>query len=237
MPTISFLRARPDRNASEFHAWLLAEVKAGFENEPAGRPYCILSLDEPLPSGFILPPAMRLDASNSIPWPPYDAAILRAGPEAAATVPAGLDRWIDLDHSYRVTRNVIKDDGAIADGRPSTGIKYLRGLVFHADLPESAIRRSWARHAPLAVEVHVGASRYVQWWVDEHLSRDAPRIGGIAELHFASERALADGFFDSPRGMKEIIQDTGHFIAGGPPRLFARDHVFGRHSDGTGLRR
>jgi hypothetical protein len=125
---------------------------------------------------------------------------------------------------------VIKDDGASADGRPSTGIKYLRGLIFYEDLPESAVRRSWARHAPLAVEVHIGASRYVQWWVEERRSRDAPEIGGIAELHFASDQALAQGFFDSPRGMKGIIQDTGHFIAGGPARLFARDHVFGRYA-------
>lgn len=228
---ISFLRVRRDRDVSGFREWLLAQIASTFENRPAPQAYCVVSLGEAVPSDFVLPPAMRLDASNSNPWPPYDAAILLADAEPAAAIPAGLDQWVDLEHSYRVTRNVIKDDGTIADGRPSTGIKYLRGLVFHADLPESAIRRSWARHAPLAVEVHVGASRYVQWWVDEHLSRDAPKIGGIAELHFASERALADGFFDSPRGMKEIVQDTGHFIAGGPARLFARDHVFGRYAD------
>ena len=231
MPIISFLRVRQDRRTSEFHAWLLAHIKASFESKAAGRTYCVLSLDEPLPSGFVLPPAMRLDASNSVPWPPYDAAILRGDVEPAAALPSGLGEWADLEHTYRVTRKVIKDDGSIVDGCPSTGIKYLRGLIFHEDLPESAIRRSWARHAPLAVEVHEGASRYVQWWVEEHLSRDAPKIGGIAELHFASECALAERFFDSPRGMKEIVQDTGHFIAGGPPRLFARDHVFGEYAD------
>jgi hypothetical protein len=231
MPIISFLRVRQDRNASEFHQWLLGQTRAAFENSSARQAYCVLSLGTPPPADFSLPPAMRLDASNSVPWPPYDAAILRGGIDPMAAIPAGLDEWVDLDHAYRVTRKVIKDDGAIADGSPSTGIKYLRGLIFHEDLPESAVRRSWARHAPLAVEVHVGASRYVQWWVDEHLSRDAPKIGGIAELHFATERALAEGFFDSPRGMKEIVQDTGHFIAGGPPRLFARDHVFGTYAD------
>jgi hypothetical protein len=235
MPVISFMRVRQDRKVSEFHGWLLAQIATTFENKPASQEasqkYCIVSLGESSPSGLSLPPAMRLDASNSVPWPPYDAAVLRGDFEPAAVVPAGLDEWIDLNHAYRVTRNVIKDDGVIVDGRPSTGIKYLRGLIFHQDLPESAVRRSWARHAPLAVEVHVGASRYVQWWVDEHLSRDAPKIGGIAERHFATGQALAERFFDSPRGMKEIVQDTGHFIAGGPPRLFARDHVFGKHAD------
>lgn len=230
MPIISFLRVRPDRELAEFQRRLLAQVAAEFEGEHARQGYCVVSLGVPPPSGFALPQAMRLDASNSVPWPPYDAAVLRSD-AAPATIAAGLDEWIDLDHSYRITRKVIKDDGAIAHGRPSTGIKYLRGLIFHEDLPESAVRRSWAHHAPLAVEVHVGASRYVQWWVEEQLSVDAPKIGGIAELHFASDKALAEGFFDSPRGMKEIVQDTGHFIAGGPARLFARDHVFGRHAD------
>ena len=71
---------------------------------------------------------MRLDASNSVPWPPYDAAILRRDIEPTHAFPAGLSEWADLEHAYRVTRKVIKDDGAIVDGSPSTGIKYLRGL-------------------------------------------------------------------------------------------------------------
>lgn len=224
MAIISFLRVRANRDATEFGRWLMQKLEAASENT---SDYCVLSLGVPPPSDFSLPPAMRLDASNSVPWPPYDAALLceRTAPtDAFAT---DIREWVDLDHSYRVTRKVIKDDGTIADGRPSTGIKYLRGLIFHDDLPESAIRRSWARHAPLAVDVHEGASRYVQWWVDEHLARDAPCIGGIAELHFASDRALAERFFDSPRGMKEIAHDLGHFVAGGPPRLFARDYVYG----------
>ena len=227
MLTISFLRVRPERKASEFHDWLLARADAACKSRSAA--YCVVSLSEPVPPGFFLPPAMRLDASNSVPWPPYDAALLHAG--TIEGLSAETPEWVDLQHSYRVTRQVIKDDGRIADGRPSTGIKYLRGLIFHQDMPESAIRRSWTHHASLAVEVHVGASRYVQWWVEEHLSPDAPNIGGIAELHFATESALVEGFFESQRGMKAIAHDLGHFVAGGPPRLFARDYAFRRTAD------
>jgi hypothetical protein len=226
MPIISFLRVRQDREATEFRRWLLAQVEHTYE----ASSYCVLSLSEPPPSGFTVPAAMRLDASNSVPWPPYDAAILRGFDESLKAYPAGLNEWVDLEHIYRVARNVVKDDGSILDGRPSNGIKYLRGLIFHEDLPETAVRRSWARHALLAVEVHEGASRYVQWWVEEHLSHDAPKIGGIAELHFATDTALEERFFDSPRGMKEIAHDLGHFVAGGPPRLFARDYVYGSYS-------
>jgi hypothetical protein len=111
-------RVRQDRDATEFHRWLLTLVEAIFEKNSE---YCVLSLDESPPSGFSLPPAMRLDASNSIPWPPYDAAILAGHAEPKSLLP-GLSEWADLQHAYRVTRKVIKDDGVIVDGKPSTGI-------------------------------------------------------------------------------------------------------------------
>jgi hypothetical protein len=67
MPTISFLRVRHNRNVSQFRDWLLAQIAATFEAGSLAQAYCIISLAEPTPSGFALPPGMRLDASNSIP--------------------------------------------------------------------------------------------------------------------------------------------------------------------------
>jgi hypothetical protein len=227
MPIMSFLRVRQSLLVDDFMAWLLPRVAEQFGSRASADTYCVVSAGRPQPSGFILPPGMRREAGNSEPWPPYSAAVLTHGFELGPEITRAMSTWLDLVHSYRVTRTVIKDDGAIASGRPSSGIKYLRGLTFHPDLPHSAIRRSWANHANLAVDVHVGASRYVQWWVDEQLTDDAPRIGGVAELHFADEKALEQRFFDSPRGVKEIVQDLAHFVDGGPPRLFASDHVFG----------
>lgn len=227
MPIMSFVRVRQGLHAENFIAWLLPRVADEFARRAAADAYAVVSAGRPQPSGFVLPPSLRREAGNSEPWPPYDAAILVQGFALGQETSRALPEWLDLVHSYRVTGTVIKDDGAIVGGRPSSGIKYLRGLAFHPDLPEPAIRRSWANHANLAVDVHVGASRYVQWWVDERLTEDAPRIGGVAELHFADEEALEQRFFDSPRGAKEIVQDLAHFVAGGPPRLFASDHVFG----------
>lgn len=175
MPTVSFLRVRPDRKASDFHKWLLDQVATAFDIMPSSDAHAVDSIGEPAPTDFVLPAAMQLTASNSTPWPPYDAAVLCTGAERAQLVPASVSEWVDLDHVYRVTPKVIKDYGTIIAGSPTTGIKYLRGLIFHQDLPETAIRRAWANHAPLAVEVHEGASRYVQWWVDENLSPDSPQ--------------------------------------------------------------
>jgi hypothetical protein len=98
-------------------------------------------------------------------------------------------------------------------------------LHFHADMPDSAVRRSWANHAKLAVKVHVGAERYRQHWIEERLTADGPHYRGASELHFASRQELIEGYFDSQRGREEIVQDIAHFIAGRPPRIFTREHV------------
>lgn len=106
----------------------------------------------------------------------------------------------------------------------SPGIKYIGLLEFHADLPDSAAKRSWAIHANLAVEVHVGMDKYVRNWVVEAPTPGCKPARGIAELHFPSEQAITDRFFDSERGMREILHDTSHFVASGA-RSFASEHV------------
>jgi len=230
MSIMTFLRLRPNLEVEAFAGWLLPRVAAQFGSGARASSSCVVSAGRPQPDGFVLPANMRREGGASEPWPPYSAAIVTDDFELAADTTQAISEWIDLSHSYRVTPTVIKDDGAIAVGQPSSGIKYLRGLTFHSDLPASSVRRSWANHANLAIDVHVGASRYVQWWVDEQLTADAPRIGGVAELHFAKVENLEERFFDSPRGAKEIVQDLAHFVAGGPPRLFANDYVFcGQH--------
>lgn len=106
----------------------------------------------------------------------------------------------------------------------SPGIKYIGLLEFHADLPDSAARRSWGIHANLAVDVHVGMDKYVRNWVVEAPTPNCKPARGISELHFPSEEAITDRFFDSERGMREILHDTSHFVASGA-RSFVSEHV------------
>lgn len=231
MPYLVFLRAREDAHREAFRRWLAADhgprigaIAPGLTRVVAT--ICAASPDGP--EGLNLPEQMRLNGSNTQPWPGYDAALTLDGPAAAVTLlcDGELAEHVDLCHAYRVSEKVIIDKGTIHAGRPSNGMTYLRGIHFHDDLPQSARVRSWTLHGGLAVKVHVGVSRYVQWYVDEVLTADAPAIGGVAELHFPSRRDMVEGFFDSPRGRDEIVQDTRHFIAGGPPRLFAEQFVF-----------
>lgn len=225
MPIMSFLRLKQNLACGEFIAWCSADIERQVQQYDKAGARCVISEGRPQPAGFVVPAGLRTEVGPA-PWPPYDAALLEESFELAEQTKQSMAGWLDLVHSYQVSEAVIKDDGSIATGRPSTGIKYLRGLSFHPDLPPSAVKRSWANHAKLAVDVHVGASRYVQWWVEKQITPDAPNIGGIAELHFANDAALEERFVDSPRGAKEIVQDLAHFVAGGPPRLFARDYVF-----------
>lgn len=104
-------------------------------------------------------------------------------------------------------------------GRDDEAITLLGRLMFHADLPDSAARRSWSHHAALAERVHVGASHYIQNWVVGPLSPECPPTRGLPELRFPGRRALIEGFFDSDRGRDEIVHDTSHFVSAGP-RLF-----------------
>ena len=113
------------------------------------------------------------------------------------------------------------------------GITYLRPITFHADMAPSAARRSWTLHAPLAVRTHVGACRYVQWWIDAVLSPQGPPIAGIVEMRFPSDQNLAQQFFTSERARQDIARDTGHFIAGGT-RLYTREQELDVLGGGVG---
>lgn len=157
----------------------------------------------------------------------YDVIISLHGSDAALRrVDWGelLDDAPATVHSYAVEQRIIFDRGAARQMGTSPGLKLFGRLMFHADMPDSAARRSWALHAGLAERVHVGASRYVQNWVVETLTPDSPPTRGMPEMSFPSERDLVERFFDSDRGRDEILQDTAHFVASGP-RFYAVEDV------------
>lgn len=135
-------------------------------------------------------------------------------------------------HAYAVTATEIYHRRDFARGQPSAGIKLIGRLMFHADMPDSAVRRSWALHADLAARVHVGSARYVQNWVDQVLLDGSPPTRGMPIMHFPSEQEFFEAFVDSPRGMQEIIQDTSHFVAGGP-RCYTTEYIIRGPGAGT----
>jgi hypothetical protein len=145
----------------------------------------------------------------------YDAALILAGHGPLPPIPAKTAAI----HAYAVESRTIFDRGS--DHDPATAITLMGRLMFHADLPDSAARRCWSLHAPLAERVHIGADRYIQTWVVGTLTAESPAARGIPELRFPDAGALVERFFDSDRGRDEILQDTAHFVASGP-RLYLR---------------
>ncbi len=101
----------------------------------------------------------------------------------------------------------------------------MRGLFFFDDLPDTAVQRIWAHHSKLATKVHIGMARYARHWVDEILTHGSPKVRGFSDLHFPSENAMRDQYFESPRGRDEILHDIGHFIRGGTQRFYGQEFI------------
>lgn len=171
-------------------------------------------------SRVVPPPAQVAYRPPSDPDPElsadlYHAVLTIAGTASLPQLPSSVTTL----HAYIVESRLVFDRGE--SGSPGSSITLLGRLMFHADLPDSAARRSWTLHAKLAERVHVGADRYIQNWVTRALTPDSPPARGMPEMRFPDERALVERFFDSDRGRDEILQDTAHFVASGP-RLYLR---------------
>lgn len=218
MKIITFLRGKGA--AAPYQDWLVRQAEGLANTMPDGL---VLNLIDPTPEDIPYRPANDVNLREARPR--YDAALEAWGDSEAlaARVREAVTGETALCHIYEVEETVILDR-APAAGRPSAGLKLMGQLMFHADMPDSAVRRSWALHAPLAVRVHIGAGRYVQNFVTRSFDADAPTTRGIPQMHFPTRADLIERFVDSPRGMQEILQDTAHFVAGGP-RFYTREMV------------
>jgi len=160
--------------------------------------------------------------------PEYDTIVEIWSPCSARAVASDVrevlaDR-VSLFHAYAVTETLIYHRGGFLQGQPSTGVKLIGRLMFHAAMSDSAVRGSWALHAGLAGRVHTGSARYVQNWVDGALTDPSPPTRGTPIVHFPTEREFREQFVDSPRGMQAILQNTAHCVAGGP-RFYTTEYI------------
>ncbi len=220
-----FLRAAAAASGNDFQHAILALARSSGLPAPLRDEAMTVNLvrvpPEPLP---YRPPS---DSSLGLP-PEYDAIIeiwgRRSGREIAADMHAALDGTVAALHAYAVTATQIYHRRPFAQGQPSAGVKLIGRLMFHADMPDSAARRSWTLHAALAERVHIGSALYVQNWVDQPLTDTCPAARGMPIMHFPTEADFLHAFVDSARGMQEILQDTAHFVAGGP-RFYTTEYV------------
>ena len=224
--TMTFLRAASSLSRDVFQRDMLGLAQHQMAAAPVGDAMVVNLVRPPLANLPYRPPSDPTAGQT----PEYDVIIESWSRRPPADMARGLQESVrqsaSVVHAFAVTPTVIYDRGGFPRGRPSDGIKLIGRLMFHADMPDTAVRRSWGLHAALAARVHVGSVVYVQNWVDAALGHDCPATRGIPVMHFGSERDFFERFVDSPRGMEEIIQDTSHFVAGGP-RFYTTEYTMG----------
>jgi len=90
------------------------------------------------------------------------------------------------------------------------GASLIAAMRPAAGLSRKEAMRAWQAHVPLALDVHLGARRYVQY---EMLS-DAMPFFGMVDLHFESRAAVDSGLFRTPEDAHRVNQDAARFSGG-----------------------
>ena len=225
---IAFVQGFAYEERAKFQDYCLQEFAPRWLAEDGTMQGLVVDLVDVVPEHM---PWQRPGELSPIPAdPPYDA-VIEAWFETADQA-RDANRWLLAELSerrakldvFRTTEWIEKDRPAPAGHGRSLGIKYMSQCTFHDDLPDSAARRSWDIHVPLALRVHVGVAKYVRNWVEEPLSPVTGKVQGIVELHFDNISDLEQRWFDSERGRAEIVQDVGHFLKGAV-RMFTTEHI------------
>lgn len=182
----------------------------------------------------------NVSTTLSRPFDPYSAPNATSRPPFGLILQASVDRDSSVGELARAMAQLadreaheialydVEEDevfcrAGFRRGRPTPGIKIMRGIWFHDDLSPAAASRLWRHHRPLAVNVHVGLARYACLAVRSKLSEAGPNVDGFTVLHFPNEVAMRERYFDSERGRDEITHDTGHFIASGTERMYFQE--------------
>ena len=125
---------------------------------------------------------------------------------------------------YHVDETIQRDyERTWPDGEPSPGVKMIAPMIRVDGLTHEQFAERWlTRHAPTALEHVPGIWRYVTNVVLAPLSRGAPEIDGIVEVH---RRSAADlKLRPTPESQKIIDADTDALIVR-PARTRATEHV------------
>jgi hypothetical protein len=211
---ISLLKAREPCDRLEFTSWFLSEYAPQFLRIASGLRRWSVRLPANPPQMHNAPP---LAHSRFAMAPSYDLVMemwfdsvaefrnrhrnCRSGSLAS--------QWADrvgCEQTYRVTPHAAKDLSG-----PSA-ITYIALLVWKT-LPREEAWRHWQAHEQLALRVHIGAARYERNWVDESLTADPERVGGITDFAFGRLEDLEQRFWSSADGTREVVADVAKFCA------------------------
>src|SRR5262245_33998765 len=208
---IFLCRRRPDLTPARYAELLLeGHVPLALRHHPTLRRY-VVNVVEHVPAG-----AEPLDSVGELFFERladyHDR--LYDSPAGARIIQRDVQGFMGGADAYATTEHVQK--APVAGGPPgarSHGVKLVCPVARRPGMSHAEFVTHWLeRHVPLALTHHPGLVKYVTNVVDSRLSPTGADWDGIAELHFPSLAALADGLFDSPAGERVIRADMEQFI-------------------------
>ena len=208
---VFFCRRRPDITHARYAELLLdGHVPIALKHHPTLRRY-VVNIVERSPPGW-----EELDSVGELFFDSVDDFRQRLydSPQAQRIVErdvagfmGGADGYVTREHIQRASH------ADVPRGMRSPGVKLICPIRRRPELSHAAFVEYWlGTHVPLALRHHPGMVKYVTNVVDGPLSDRVPELDGIAELHFPSAQALAEGMFDSADGERIIREDIPRFI-------------------------
>jgi len=118
------------------------------------------------------------------------------------------------------------EKGGVQPSGVSPGIKVIGCVAPHAHLDPGQVKAYWDQHVPLALDIHIGISRYVRNWVTGP-DPGGPNFFGFPMLYFPTLEDFRDRYFRSAEAKRLHAADVGQFVGSGV-RLETTEHVFAR---------
>jgi uncharacterized protein (TIGR02118 family) len=117
-------------------------------------------------------------------------------------------------HGYIVDEVVHRDvPRTLPLGHPSPGVKQISLLRRRPELDATEFRRQYEHeHGPLTLREHPGLWRYIQNFVVDAVTPDAPPLDAIAERHFRSEDDFRTGSYRNGDSRRVLAEDSARFV-------------------------
>jgi uncharacterized protein (TIGR02118 family) len=117
-------------------------------------------------------------------------------------------------HGYIVDEVVQRDVARTWPlGQPSPGVKRISLLRRRPELDAAEFRRRYEHeHGPLTLQEHPGLWRYIQNFVVDAVTPDAPPLDAITERHFRSEEDFRIGSYRNDDSSRVLTEDSARFV-------------------------
>jgi EthD domain len=210
MPKLAYLLYRnPERTYKEFvRHYHTVHSPLAVEAMPSQTFYTADLADEPASVDGIA--FLRLDDVNVL----NDPARLYASHEFEERIAADGLYLFSAMHGYLVDEVVHRNVPRTWPlGQRSPGVKQISLLRRRPELDATEFRQIYEHeHGRLTLQEHPGLWRYIQNFVVDAVTPDAPPLDAITERHFRSEDDFRNGSYRNDNSQRVLNEDSSRFI-------------------------